>query len=207
METSMLKRLAPAVLALGMLAGCASLNSLDVDVASYGTWPSGRAPGSFAFERLPSQQAQAERQGALETAARDALERAGFTHAADPANADVTVQLGARITRYDTSPWDDPFWWRWGPSPWRHPGFHGYPGWYHPHFGFGSSFSSPRYDREVALLVRDRRTGAPLYETRATSDGYSAGDTALLAAMFEAALKDFPTPAVSPRRVTIPLGG
>ena len=198
----MLKRLAPVLLAF-LVAGCASLNTIDTDVSSYGTWPAGRAPGSFAFERLPSQQAQAERQGALEAAARDALEKAGFAQAADPASADVTVQLGARITRYDTSPWDDPFWWR-GATPWRHPGYH--PGWYHPHFGFGSTYSTPRYDREVALLVRDRRTGAPLYETRATSDGYSAGDTSLLAAMFEAALKDFPTPAVSPRRVTMPLG-
>jgi hypothetical protein len=29
----------------------------------------------------------------------------------------------------------------------------------------------------------------------------------LLGVMFEAALKDFPTPAVSPRRVTMPLAG
>ena len=49
----------------------------------------------------------------------------------------VTVTLGARVTAYDRSPYDDPFWWRWGPSPWRHPGYHAYPGWYHPHFGFG----------------------------------------------------------------------
>jgi hypothetical protein len=205
METSMLKRLAPALLVAGMLAGCASLNSIDTDVSSYGTWPAGRAPGSFAFERLPSQQAQGERQSALEAAARDALEKAGFSHAADPASADVTVQLGARITRYDISPWDDPFWWRWNYAGWRYPGY--YPGWYHPYYGFGASYSAPRYDREVAVLIRDRRTGAPLYETRAVSDGYSAGDAALLSAMFEAALKDFPTPAVSPRRVTIPMGG
>ena len=204
METSMFKRLAPVLLVLGM-AGCASLNSIDTDVSSYGIWPAGRAPGSFAFERLPSQQAQGERQGALEAAARDALEKAGFSHAADPASADVTVQLGARITRYDTSPWDDPFWWRWNYAGWRHPGY--YPGWYYPYYGFGGSYSTSRYDREVAVLIRDRRTGAPLYETRATSDGYSSGDAALLAAMFEAALKDFPTPAVSPRRVTIPMGG
>jgi hypothetical protein len=54
-------------------------------------------------------------------------------------------------------------------------------------------------------LIRDRRSGAPLYEARAVSDGYSAGDTSVLGAMFEAALKDFPTPAVSPRKVVVPL--
>ena len=194
------------VLAAGVLAGCASLNSVDSDVSSYGTWPAGRAPGSFAFERLPSQEAQGERQGQLELAARGALEKAGFTQASDAASADVTVQLGARVTRYDSSPWDDPFWWRWGgPHFGAFPGR--YPGWYHPYLGFGSTYSTPRYDREVALLIRDRRSGAPLYEARATSDGYSVGDNTLLAAMFEAALKDFPTPAVNPRRVSIPLGG
>jgi hypothetical protein len=194
-------RLAWTLLAAATLAGCAAMSSVTSDVSSYGTWPAGRAPGSFAFERLPSQQAQGERQGQLEAAARGALEKAGFTHAGDPGDADVTVQLGARITRYDTSPWDDPFWWRWGGAHWR------YPGWYAPHFGFGGSYPSTRYDREVALLIRDRRTGTPLYETRAMSDGYSAGDTTVMAAMFEAALKDFPTPAVSPRRVTVPLAG
>lgn len=195
----MLKRLAMILLAAGALAGCAAMNSVRSDVSTHGTWPAGRAPGSFAFERLPSQQAQPERQGQLEAAARGALEKAGFTLAADAAGADVTVQLGARITRYDMSPWDDPFWWRWGS------GFGRYPGWYHPHFGFAGTYPSPRYDREVALLIRDRRTGAPLYEARAMSDGYSAGDIAVLAAMFEAAMTDFPTPAINPRRVTVPL--
>ena len=194
------------MLAAGTLAGCASLNTLDADVSSYGTWPPGRAPGSFAFERLPSQQAQGERQAQLEAAARGAIEKAGFTHAAEPATADVTVQLGARITRYDISPWSDPFWWHWPGGYWRHPGW--YSGWYSGPYGFGGPYyygGAPRYDREVALLIRDRRTGTPLYETRAVSDGYSVGDVALLSAMFEAALWDFPTPAVSPRQVSVPL--
>jgi predicted small secreted protein len=195
----MFKRLAPVLLAAGLVAGCAGMQNVSSDVSSYGQWPSERKPGSYAFERLPSQQAQPERQAQLEAAARAALEKAGFTQAADPASADVTVQLGARVTRYERSPWDDPFWWPWGAGYWRHPG------WYHPRFGFAGSYTSPYYDREVALLIRDRRTGTPLYETRATSDGYSYGSGTLLAAMFEAALKDFPTPAVSPRRVTVPL--
>jgi hypothetical protein len=194
----MFQRLA-SIAAVGLLAGCAAMNSIDSDVYSYGTWPAGRTPGTFAFERLPSQQADAERQAQLEAAARPALQQAGFTPAAEAKSADVTVQLGARITRYDRSPWDDPFWWRWGPyTHWR------YPGWYYPPFGYPGGYS-PQYDREVALLIRDRATGTPLYEARAVSDGYSAGGTPVLAAMFEAAMKDFPTPAVSPRRVSVPL--
>lgn len=194
----MLQRLILALLTAGTLAGCAAMNSVTTDVSSYGQWPAGRAPGTYVFERLPSQQAHPERQEQLEEAARGALEHAGFEEAADPANADVTVQVGARVTRYETSPWADPFWWSWGPY-WPHP----YRGW--PGYGWYGAYQAPVYDREVAILIRDKRTGAPLYEARAVSDGYSAGGTAMLAAMFEAAMKDFPTPAVSPRRVTVPL--
>ena len=39
------------------LAGCASLNVLDAEVSSFSRWPAGRAPATYAFERLPSQQA------------------------------------------------------------------------------------------------------------------------------------------------------
>ena len=40
-----------------LLAGCAAFDSLTVYVSSTGDWPAERKPGSFAFERLPSQQA------------------------------------------------------------------------------------------------------------------------------------------------------
>ena len=63
----------------------------------------------------------------------------------------------------------------------------------------------PRYDREVALLLRDRASGKPLFEARATSDGSSAGGSAELRAMYEAAMKDFPATGINPRQVTIPL--
>ena len=59
----------------------------------------------------------------------------------------------------------------------------------------------PTYDREVALLIRDRKTGQPLYEARAVNDGTSPSINALLPAMFEAAMKDFPSAGVNPRRV------
>jgi hypothetical protein len=188
-------RLAFSMVAVA-LAGCATLNSVDSQVSSYGTWPAGRAPGTYCFERLPSQQARPDEQAQLENAARGALAKAGFTPAASDAACNVKVQLGARITRYDRGYYDDPFWWRMGPY-WRHPGWYGYP--------YPMLPPSPVYDREVAVLLRDNATGAPLYEARAANDGYRVGDTTVLAAMFEAALKDFPTPAVNPRRVIIPL--
>ena len=62
------------MLAAAALSGCAALNSVTSDVSSFGEWPSARKPGTFAFERLPSQQSRAAETDALEAAARPALQ-------------------------------------------------------------------------------------------------------------------------------------
>ncbi|MES2957652.1 MAG: DUF4136 domain-containing protein [Pseudomonadota bacterium] len=186
------------------LSGCAALNTVTSEVATYGDWPTNRQPGRYAFERLPSQQAPGSRQAELEAAAARALEGAGFSAAADAGQADVIVQVGARISRTEVSPWDDPLWWRWGVGYWRNPVWRptsriGYYG------GFNTGWST-RYERSVALLLRDRRSGTPLYEAHAQTDGATMGDNALMAAMFEAALKDFPAAGASnPRQVRVQL--
>jgi len=192
---------AAGVLALvAVLAGCAGLNTLDSVVHSYGQWPAGREPGTYAFERLPSQQARPERQEMLEAAARPALEAAGFRPAAAGATPDVTVQVGGRVTRTDHAPWDDPLWWRGGFGLWR------YGPWAGPRWRPGMRMDSPRYDREVAVLLRDRASGKPVYEARASNDSYSTGNGQILSAMFAAALKDFPAVGLNPRTVVVPLG-
>jgi hypothetical protein len=188
-----------ATLALAAaLGGCASMNSVDSEVSTYSQWPAARKPAAFAFERLPSQQARPQEQADLEAAARPALLAAGFQETNDAKAADVTVQVGVRVSRTDRGFYDDPFWYRgslfysrygrpyWGP-------------------GFGMMVESPRYDREVAVLIRDRQTAQPLYEARAASDGLSAGNTQLMAAMFKAALLDFPQTGINPRRVRVQL--
>lgn len=188
--------LAAALLALG---GCAGLQAVDADVTSFSHWPAARATAAsrYAFERLPSQQAQAAQQDALEAAARRSLSAVGFAPADNPAAADVTVQVGTRTFRYERSPYYDPFWR-------MNMGF-GYgagSGW-----GVGAAFplgGMPVYEREVSVLIRDRASGQVLYESRARSQD-NAGSIETMEALFEAALKDFPQPAVSPRRVTIPL--
>lgn len=191
-----------AVLCAGaLLVGCAALNTLRADVSSYGNWPAERQPGTYAFERLPSQQARPEAQQRLEDAAHGALQAAGFTAAAPGAQPDVLVQIGARITRYESSPWDDPLWWHGGFGYWRtRPWLAPYP----PHWAWRSSYNR-YYDREVALLLRDRSNGAPLYEARASSEGYTSGGDELLAAMFKAALADFPKSGGVPHAVEVPL--
>lgn len=184
------------LLAAATLAGCAAMNNLTSDVSTYSQWPAERKPSTYAFERLPSQAAQPERTTRLEEAARPAIEAAGFTAAADPAAADVTVQVGARVSASDPYPWADPFWVRgglfYGRGYWRGAWFGSYP-------------PSPTYAREVAVLIRDRKTGQPLYEARASNDGTSPSIDSLLPAMFAAALVDFPNTGVNPRRVVTPI--
>ena len=200
----MLRTLSAAALAL-LLGACAALNNLSNEVSTYGPWPADRKPASFAFERLPSQQAHPERQQQLETAARGALEAAGFRVASDANSAEYLMQIGARVSTNDPWIYNDPLFWRGG---FRH-GFYGHhfgrwgrgwgPGW---GWGVGGPYDSVTFEREVALLIRDRKTGQLLYEARASNAGPSASIDYLMPAMFEAALKDFPNVGPNPRNVT-----
>lgn len=188
-----------ALAALGPLAGCATMDQFTAEVATFGSWPAGRQPGTYAFERLPSQQARAEAMQQLEDAAAPALARAGFQPAAQGAAPDVLVQVGLRISRADLSPWDDPLWWHGGFGSWRHGPWRG------PMWGVGWRGDTRRYDREVAVLVRDRASGAPLFEARASSESYQRSASGVVAPLFAAALTDFPATGVNPRQVTVPL--
>ena len=181
------------------LAACGTLSQLGADVSTYGEWPAGRPPGSYAFERLPSQQANAEATAALEAAAMPALAAAGFTPVAASAEPAVLVQVGARVNRSERSPWDDPLWWGGGFGGWRHGPWRG------PNWGASLRIESQRYEREVALLVRDRASGKPLFEARASSEGFDSRATPVLKPLFAAALMDFPRTGINPRRVRVPL--
>ena len=195
-----------------MLGGCAGLKQLNNDVSTYSQWPAERKPATYAYERLPSQLRNPEQMQLLEDSAAPALQQAGFSPATDPNAADVVVTLGARVTGYQT--YDDPFWWHGGLWPYRYYGRpywrygygyghgYGYPwgwgspwGWGYPYYG------TPVYEREVAMLIRDRKSGQVLYEVRVTNEGYSPSIQTLLLAMFEAGLKDFPHGGPNPRRV------
>ncbi len=207
-----------AVAVLTLAAGCATLNAVDSDVSSYGDWPAGKAPGTYAFDRLPSQSAHPERQAQLEQAAGDALAQAGFRPAADPAQADVVVQIGARIEVTEITPWADPLWYHgpWGPWGPYAPAYVAGP--YPPHYGLrpygwwgagpwgGPLAYDTRYTRQVALLLRDRASGKPLYEAHAESSGATTGGDRVVAAMFAATLAEFPRTEAKPHTVrTVPM--
>ena len=183
-----------------LLTACAGmLNTVSSDVSSFGEWPGDRKPGTYAFERLPSQQARGKETEALEAAAVPALAKAGFTPAAAGATPDVLVQVGARTDRADYQAWDDPLWWRGGFGYWR------YGPWLSPRWSLGVRGEPPRYDREVALLMRDRATGKPLFEARAVNEGNANFSMPLMTALFQAALADFPKLGLNPRRVVVTL--
>ena len=70
----------------------------------------------------------------------------------------------------------------------------------------GMQLDSIRYEREVAVLIRDRATGKPLFEARASNEGNTAtAGSGTLAAMFQAALMDFPRLGINPRQVVVTL--
>ncbi len=194
------------LIATALLAGCAA-TQLDANVHTQGTWPNGRTPGTYAFQRLPSQ-ADAPEQVLIEADARAALARAGFKAAQDAA-PDVLVQLSRRSGQVGGyggtfgAPFGAPYGfggmyggaWRGGPWGW----------------GYGAGWAlapydiAPVYVSEVAVLIVDARTQASLYESRARSDTYAGGDRQVWSALFEAALRDFPYNAVSPRQVVVNL--
>jgi len=183
-----------SLVAAASAAACSGPYYVAADVSSFGQWPQAKIGASYAFERLPSQQESA-RQGELENSARAALEKAGFKPAADLKSADIVVTLGSRISAQDRAPWDDPLWGRWygGVGYWRYGGL-----WRnHP------NLLDRRFDREVALLLRDRQSNEPLYEARASNDGATMGDNSLMAALFLAALSDFPQARPESHQVTV----
>ena len=185
---------APLTLGLG---GCAAMRSVSSEVSTFGDWSATRKPGTYAFERLPSQQARAELMQALEAAAAPALLKAGFTPAAAGQEPDVLVQVGQRAGRADALPWADPLWWRGSFGYYRHGP------WIGPRWGMSLQMDL-RYEREVAVLIRERADGKPLFEARASNEGSSAqASSSTLAAMFEACLIDFPRQGMNPRTVVV----
>lgn len=181
-----------------LLTGCAGLNTVQGDLSTWGEWPAGRVPTRYAFDRLPSQQDRLADTERLEQMAGAALAKAGFRPAEPGSTPDVLVQVAARTTATAPDLWADPLWWRGGHGLVRRP-------WVGPVWVLDPRFESRRYERQVALLLRDAATGKPLYEARVANEGASMGSDSLLQAMFTAALVDFPKTGPNPRPVTVTL--
>lgn len=179
------------LLAAALLTGCASSFRLDNEVRSFSSLPAVPASPAYRFERLPSQ--QNAQQAQIEAWADPALFRAGLKR--DDAAPRYSVQVVARVQRI-LSPWADP-WDGWGGG--FGPGFGPGPYWMSP---FGR-MEQPWYRREASVILRELATQKVVYESHAVSDGPWADNTAVIPAMFDAALQGFPDAPQGVRRVAI----
>ena len=185
------------------LTGCAGMRMVDTDVRSFATPPGVPLGATYRFERLPSQQADAAQQNRLEVIVQQALSKVGLQRNDAAASYSVQIAIGMKVDPY--SPWDRP-------SPGWMPGLNlGFGlhsgnvmvmgnGPYMPGFGMGEL---PYYWRQVSLIVRKLNTSQVVYETHAAHDGRWADSEAILPAMFDAALRDFPHPPPGVRRIHI----
>lgn len=197
----MRKSFVAVIFAVLGLTGCGSMRVVDSTVSSYAAPPHIPLGASYRFERLPSQQAQAPQQSGLERIAQQALAKVGLKRNDVMASYGVEVSAGMKIE--PRSPWADPW-----------PGFN--LGW---NLGWGTrggglmigggwpfmrgSYDSPYYWRQVSVIIRRVNSSQVVYETHASHDGPWPDSDAVLPAMFDAALKDFPRPPQGPRRVNI----
>ncbi|MEP6969316.1 MAG: DUF4136 domain-containing protein [Betaproteobacteria bacterium] len=180
------------------LAGCSGMRIIDSEVHAYTVPPGVSVPATYRFEQLLSQQARPTQRNQLEDMVQTELDKVGMRR--DDTAAQYSVSFELRVHRDPRSPWDDPGYgagfFRGFPIVTRHGVVYPYPG---PYF----VAEMPWYRREVSLLMRRLSDGGLVFETHASSDGYWADDAAVIPAMFEAALRDFPNPPPGPRQVNI----
>ena len=187
------------VAAAVVLTGCATVSTVESDVQSFATTPTPVQPGTFRFERLPSQDVDATQAASLENMAQAALVKAGFSRA--DTGARYSVQIGAGTTE-TVSTLTDPF----GRSAWSP---FGQPRmWPGRHF-YGSPWLMDResYVTRVRVEIRDLGTGKVVYESTATNEETWFNPARVLSALFEAAMADFPTPPKGVRKVVVKLPG
>lgn len=194
-------RIAIALIATALLAGCASTLRMDNTVQSFSALSEVPAAAGYRYERLPSQR-QDPAQPPLEALTDVALPRVGLRR--DDAAPVYTVQVWSRM-QYAVSPWAQPRFGGW--SGWGGVGLGSYRG---MGMGMGIGFpiggiDSPWYQREVGLILREVASGRVVYETHAFHEGYWIDPARAWPAMLEAALQGFPQPPAGVRRVDITL--
>jgi hypothetical protein len=183
--------LAASLLLMLALSACALPRMIDSEVRSFGGTSPALTGATYRFERLPSQADSADRD-ALEAMAQQALEQVGLTLAEKKAR--YTVQVSVQVQPYPRPerPTSRASAWMGGPNSQR-----------------GVSLSilmeSPWSQYTVHLILRDAATGQVAYESRAMHVGPWSDTANLLPAIFEAALRDYPTPTPEPRTVVIEL--
>jgi hypothetical protein len=182
------------------LSACSSVRLIDSQVSTFSSTPAWPPDARYRFERLPSQQAQPERQAQLEAMAETALRKVGAVSdkhmkmIRTPQNFYI-VQLTVRSQEV---------------APASGFGFsllepdyvvagngHIIPLYHRAHI------SSPLYQREVSIVLRQMGTNAVVFESKAVNENPWPDTDAILPALLDAALQGFPNPPSGVRRVAV----
>ena len=198
---AMVKSTTVVLLSAVLLASCSGMRLVDSDVSAFSSSaiPAATTPASYRFERLPSQQARAERSSTFEALAETALARVGLRR--DDAAPQYTVQLDLRTFRDPQAPWDDGRYLAGYAAPFPVVTRYGTVMHYPSLSVFVPEF--PYYRRELGLVLRRTSDHQVVFETRAKHDGRWPDDDAVLSAMLQAALRDFPNPPPGLRHIVI----
>lgn len=175
-----------------LLGGCASSRILDAEVQSFTSVQTASVPASYQFERLPSQQDN-PLQKQLETLAEPVLAQAGLTQHGTEARYSVT--LGLRVDTIQRYPY----------QPSRQFGIlttePGIP-W---HAGLALSMEPPWYRHTVHILLRERASAQPVFESTASYEGPWSDTMQLFTPLLQAALHHFPVAGKSIVRIEWPI--
>lgn len=180
-----------------VLGGCATTPRPDAEVQAFSKLSAPMGQVSFRFEVLPSHQDANKRRTEVEAMAERALSKVGLSRSETQPR--FSVQVGARVHREDRLEWPDNWHYGWG--------------WYGPrHFSPSLRASSlwglhttPWFQREVSLTLRDLSSGEVVYETHARQEGTGGETNAILEALFNAALGEFPSASGAVRPVVLQL--
>ncbi len=200
-----MRRLATLLTAALLLGGCSGMRLVESQVRATAATPAGGSPiesgARYRFERLPSQQDQAETD-TLEAIAEAELAEVGLVR--DDAGAKYSVQLSTRMEGYLVDDWGRPYGSSSGVSTSVFIGTGNVGIGMGSMVGMGMRFPPPtQYRHEVTLLLRELASNQIVYETRATHEGPWSDRYNILRAVLAAALKDFPNPPAGAQRVTV----
>ena len=185
--------LCSALLCTVVLTACAGARLIDSDVRSYRSAVAPVAAGSYQFERLPSQMADASGQAQRENWAVPVLQRMGLDLVSDAPR--YTVQLG--VTTEQVLRKDPGFARRWG-------GLSG-----------GGLMATPHvlvplepmlYRYTVQVLVRDAQSREVVYEASAQHTGPWSDQDPIVPAVLLAAMRDFPQGSAGSSNVKVQIG-
>jgi len=206
------KLAAAAFLGVAALGLSACANTLNTEVSRYQAMP---APQGQTFVVVPGEGMAAN--GGLEFQryagiVAQQLQARGYTPAASPQNASMTVQLGYGVDRGQVRITSDPFP-RYGfGGPFYYPrfGFHSpfYYGWDDP-FGYdgygGRGIDSyVEYHSQIDLHIRAAGTNAPLFDGRAQARSQTNRLDVLVPSLVEALFTGFPGRNGEVVKITVP---